>query len=66
MTNKQVSRLKWVARESITLPRYHGREEMITWSMPWEGDDQIVEFWLFIDNEPQPDRQLRLWLNVIY
>ena len=52
-------------REFLTLPRRHGTEEGISWSMPWEGEDQIVEFLLFIDDQPEPHRQLRLWLDVM-
>ena len=48
----------------ITLPRKHGREWPLTWHMPWAGDDQIVEFLLYTAGEPEPYRQLRLWLNV--
>lgn len=50
--------------ESIRLSRRHGREEAITWAMPWTGDDQQVEGLLFIDNNTDPYRQLRLWLDV--
>lgn len=40
------------------------REALLAWQMPWSGDDQQVEFLLFIDVEPQPYRSLRLWLDV--
>lgn len=40
------------------------REALLAWQMPWSGDDQQVEFLLFIDKEPQPYRSLRLWLDV--
>lgn len=52
-------------KDALTLPRNHAREEVITWSMPWQGQDQIVEFLLFIDDNQQPYRQLRLWLDVM-
>lgn len=52
-------------KDSLTLPRHDAREGVITWSMPWEGKDQIVEFLLFIDDSQQPYRQLRLWLDVM-
>lgn len=46
-----------------------GREEELerplTWQMPWPGQDQQLLFWLFIDDEPEPYRRLRLWLNVV-
>ena len=39
----------------------------ITWAMPWEGDDLIVEFYLYTTDkeEADPYRALRLWLNVL-
>lgn len=40
------------------------QQSLLDWSMPWEGDDQKVEFLLFIDNHPEAYRQLELWLNV--
>jgi uncharacterized membrane protein len=36
----------------------------IQWFMPWSGKDKIVEFLLYIDDEPDPYRKLRLWINV--
>lgn len=42
-------------------------EEEVAWYMPWPGDDQVVDFYLYnLDSaEPgSPYRQLRLWLNV--
>jgi len=36
----------------------------IRWAMPWAGDDQIVNFLLYIDDQPEPYRNVRLWLNV--
>lgn len=42
-----------------------GRHQaLLAWQMPWPGDDQQVEFLLFIDGERQPYRSLRLWLDV--
>ncbi|WP_240695713.1 DUF1616 domain-containing protein [Candidatus Chloroploca sp. Khr17] len=41
-------------------------EQRLTWAMPWAGDDQTVEFYLFTGDEAEevePYRQLRLWLN---
>lgn len=40
-------------------------ERMISWRMPTAGDDQQVEFLLFIGDDPAPYRQLRLWLDVV-
>lgn len=37
-------------------------EAPLAWRMPWPGDDQQVEFLLFIDE--QPYRSLRMWLDV--
>ena len=41
-------------------------EQPLTWSMPWSGQDQIVEFYLYTATEvsEEPYRKLRLWLNV--
>ncbi len=43
--------------ESLTAP--------LTWQMPWAGDDQQVEFLLFMTGEPEVYRELRLWLDVM-
>ncbi len=48
-----------------TLAREEIEEIPVTWSMPWAGKDQKVEFLLFIDDEPEAYRQLRLWLDVV-
>jgi uncharacterized membrane protein len=48
----------------ITLQPGESIEWPLSWSMPWPGDDQQVEFLLFHDDDPDPYRQLRLWLNV--
>lgn len=48
-----------------TLSPNDGEESLVTWSMPWIGQDQKVEFLLFIDNQTEPYRQLRLWLDVV-
>lgn len=39
-------------------------EQPVTWAMPWAGDDQTVELYLFKDDSKEPYRQLKLWLNV--
>jgi uncharacterized membrane protein len=36
----------------------------LSWRMPWPGQDQKVEFLLFLDEDPTPYRALRLLLNV--
>jgi uncharacterized membrane protein len=36
----------------------------LSWRMPWPGQDQKVEFLLFLDDDPNPYRTLRLFLNV--
>ena len=49
----------------FTLEREETVEERLAWAMPWAGQDQVVEFYLYrhADNG-EPYRQLRLWLNV--
>jgi uncharacterized membrane protein len=49
----------------FTLAREEGLERPLTWQMPWPGQDQQVTFLLFLDEQPEPYRQLRLWLNVV-
>src|SRR6266545_8025742 len=39
-------------------------EQPVSWRMPWAGDDQMVELFMFMGDSPTPYRQLRLWLNV--
>jgi uncharacterized membrane protein len=48
----------------ITLQPGESIEWPLSWSMPWPGDDQQVQFLLFHDDDSDPYRQLRLWLNV--
>ena len=52
-------------QDAINLDSNQNHEWPLTWSMPWVGDDQQVQFLLYIDQNPDPYRQLRLWLNVI-
>lgn len=42
-------------------------QEPLTWSMPWAGSDQQVEFLLFASEQPSADpyRQLRLFVDVV-
>jgi uncharacterized membrane protein len=51
----------------FTLDREASVEQAVTWAMPWEGDDQIVEFYLYTTDQEERDpyRALRLWLNVL-
>jgi uncharacterized membrane protein len=51
----------------IDLEKGESLEQPIEWQMPWAGDDQQVEFYLFAGGEEtaEPYRQLRLWLNVV-
>ncbi|MGB0385511.1 MAG: DUF1616 domain-containing protein [Ardenticatenaceae bacterium] len=51
--------------EQGVLSENNREESPITWSMPWAGKDQKVEFLLFIDDDPEPYRELRLWLDVV-
>ena len=39
-------------------------EQPVAWHMPWAGDDQKVELLLFYNSVSQPDRQLKMWINV--
>lgn len=55
-----------VARDGpVTLKRGEEKEWLATWQMPWAGQDQMVVFSLFLDEEQTPYRKLRLWLNVV-
>ena len=54
-----------VTETSLVLSAGDEEETRLTWAMPWEGDEQKVEFLLFVDNDPAPYRQLRLWLDVV-
>ena len=51
----------------FTLDREESVEQPLAWAMPWAGDDQIIEFYLYTtDQEGQdPYRALRLWLDVL-
>ena len=40
------------------------RESWLVWQMPWEGQDQQVDFLLFTGSGAEPYRRLRLWLDV--
>ena len=40
------------------------REWPVSWRMPWVGDDQQVEFLLYVGADDEPYRRLALWLNV--
>jgi len=50
----------------LQLDRGDSRQQPISWQMPREGGDQIVEFYLFEDGQEneEPYRSLRFWLNV--
>lgn len=39
-------------------------EYPLSWTMPWPGGDQKVEFFLYIDEDPGPYRWLNLWMDV--
>ena len=51
--------------ETLSLDVEESKEWPMTWQMPWAGDDQVVEFLLFIDGQRDPYRSLRLWLDVV-
>ncbi|MCL5027326.1 MAG: DUF1616 domain-containing protein [Chloroflexi bacterium] len=42
-----------------------GDQQHLTWRMPWAGNDQKVEFWLFVGDSGEPYRKLRLWIDVL-
>ncbi len=48
----------------LTLAHSANQEWLITWRMPWAGQDQQVHFLLFTDGRPEPYRRLRLFMNV--
>ena len=50
--------------EPFALDRGATHSEIASWQMPWAGNDQQVHFLLFIDDVPEPYRELTLWLNV--
>ncbi len=58
-------RQRLVSVSSFELAPDQTAQSEVGWTMPWAGDDQTVEFLLFIDDEPEPYRSLRLWLNVV-
>lgn len=61
----EAGRRQLVAQDGpYTLENGNGREWPITWTMPWAGDDQVVELLLFDGDGTEPYRSLRLWLNV--
>jgi uncharacterized membrane protein len=39
-------------------------EQPFVWQMPWPGQDQQVEFLLFVEGQAEPYRRLALWLDV--
>lgn len=50
----------------VTLAPEENYQQPFEWAMPWSGQDQIVEFYLFTSEQTdtEPYRQLRLWLDV--
>ena len=48
----------------FTLEPVRLRQAPLAWSMVWPGQDQQVDFLLFLDAYPEPYRHLRLILNV--
>ncbi len=48
----------------VALSPEQSQEWPVQWSMPWQGEDQQVEFLLFMDEEPEPYRRLVLWINI--
>ena len=49
----------------FTLPAGQTSEYPLTWSMPWAREDQQNESYLLSNNQPEPYRELRIWLDVI-
>jgi len=48
----------------VRLAPGQAHEQAVSWAMPWPGDDQAVELYLFGGDDPEPYRRLTLWLNV--
>ena len=53
--------------DSISLEVDQSIEQTIDWYMPWPGDDQVIEFYLYADGQEELEtyRRLRLWLSVV-
>jgi uncharacterized membrane protein len=49
----------------FTLADGERREMQVSWSMPWAGKDQKVEFVLFMAGKSQPYRTLHFWLDQV-
>lgn len=48
----------------ITTTEGIAKEVPLTWEMPWSGENQKVDFLLFMEPNPKPYRQTTLWINV--
>ena len=53
--------------DGIVLKKGESLEQPIEWQIPWAGNDQQVEFYLFNEDDEgtEPYRLLRLWLDVV-
>jgi uncharacterized membrane protein len=60
----QEQRVLVAEQEPLKLGVEEVYERPLTWAMPVQGDDQQVEFLLFIDGQVEPYRRLVLWLDV--
>ena len=49
----------------FTLADGEKKEMQVSWSMPWAGKDQKVEFFLFVAGKSQPYRTLHFWLDQV-
>jgi uncharacterized membrane protein len=49
----------------FTLADGEKKEMLVSWSMPWAGKDQKVEFVLFMAGKSQPYRTLHFWLDQV-
>lgn len=52
------------ALEPFTVAGEGTVELPVHWTMPWSGDDQQVDIFLFMDDDGTPHRSLRLFLDV--
>ena len=57
-------RAKVAEQPAAELPDGQEQRWQVSWRMPWVGPDQQVEFLLFAGDQPEPYRQLRLWVDV--
>jgi uncharacterized membrane protein len=63
--SRNASRRILVARSAtLTLPPGLTKQWSTAWRMPWAGDDQVIDFLLFVDGKAQAYRELSLRVDV--